>query len=135
MVFITNVVIERVCEKRSDVVADLRSLVFLTAKQDHSRRNSERKPNTNHVFMLLVMPAIGGMVASQRLQIETRAQGAGPCRMPFPARLLTQFGAISTEVGASVNEALELAKRYDSEEAASFVNGVIGTFVKQELPQ
>lgn len=38
-------------------------------------------------------------------------------------------------VGASVNEALELAKRYDSEEAASFVNGVIGTFVKQELPQ
>ena len=38
-------------------------------------------------------------------------------------------------VGASVNEALELAKRYDSEEASSFVNGVIGAFVKQELPQ
>ena len=38
-------------------------------------------------------------------------------------------------VGASVNEALELAKRYDSEESASFVNGVIGAFVKQELPQ
>ncbi len=38
-------------------------------------------------------------------------------------------------VGASVNEALELAKRYDSPEAAAFINGILGSFVKQELPQ
>lgn len=36
-------------------------------------------------------------------------------------------------VGASVNEALELAKAYDSEEAASFINGIMGAFVKQEV--
>ena len=36
-------------------------------------------------------------------------------------------------VGASVNEILELVKKYDSEEAAAFVNGILGTFVKQEL--
>ncbi len=36
-------------------------------------------------------------------------------------------------VGASVNEALELAKKYDSEEAAGFINGIIGAFVKQEV--
>lgn len=36
-------------------------------------------------------------------------------------------------VGASVNEILELVKKYDSEEAATFVNGILGTFVKQEL--
>lgn len=38
-------------------------------------------------------------------------------------------------VGASVNEALELAKRYDSPEAAAFINGILGSFVKQELPR
>jgi len=37
-------------------------------------------------------------------------------------------------VGASVNEALELAKRYDGEEAAAFINGIMGAFVKNELP-
>ncbi len=36
-------------------------------------------------------------------------------------------------VGASVNEALELAKKYDAEEAAGFVNGIMGAFVKGEV--
>ncbi|MBQ2865434.1 MAG: transcription antitermination factor NusB [Clostridia bacterium] len=36
-------------------------------------------------------------------------------------------------VGASVNEALELTKKYDSEEAAPFVNGVLATFIKKEI--
>ncbi len=36
-------------------------------------------------------------------------------------------------VGASVNEALELAKQYDSEEAAGFINGIMGSFVKNEV--
>lgn len=36
-------------------------------------------------------------------------------------------------VGASVNEALELAKNYDSEEAAGFVNGIMGAFVANEV--
>ena len=29
----------------------------------------------------------------------------------------------------------ELAKQYDSEQAAAFVNGVIGSFVKNEIGQ
>ncbi len=36
-------------------------------------------------------------------------------------------------VGASVNEAIELAKRYDGEEVASFINGILASFVKNEL--
>ena len=36
-------------------------------------------------------------------------------------------------VGASVNEALELAKKYDSEEAAGFINGIMGAFVAKEV--
>ena len=40
---------------------------------------------------------------------------------------------MSIPVGASVNEAVELAKKYDSEEAASFINGVLSTFSKNEI--
>jgi len=36
-------------------------------------------------------------------------------------------------VGAAVNEALELAKQYDSEEAANFINGIMGSFVAKEI--
>lgn len=35
-------------------------------------------------------------------------------------------------VGVSINEAVELAKKYASEEDASFVNGILGSFVKAE---
>lgn len=34
------------------------------------------------------------------------------------------------DVSVSINEAVELAKNYDSEEAASFVNGVLGGYAK-----
>ena len=36
-------------------------------------------------------------------------------------------------VGASVNEALELAKKYDGEETVGFINGILSTFSKNEI--
>jgi len=35
-------------------------------------------------------------------------------------------------VGASINEAVELAKRYGDEEAPRFINGVLGAVARQE---
>lgn len=35
---------------------------------------------------------------------------------------------------ASINEAVELAKRYESPEIAGFVNGILGSYVRNELP-
>lgn len=37
--------------------------------------------------------------------------------------------------GAAINEAVEIAKKYDEPETVSFINGVLGTFVREELPQ
>ena len=34
---------------------------------------------------------------------------------------------------AAINEAVELAKRYDPPETVSFVNGVLGSFVRGEV--
>lgn len=38
-------------------------------------------------------------------------------------------------VGASINEAVELAKKYASEEDASFINGILGVYVKDNNPE
>ncbi len=37
--------------------------------------------------------------------------------------------------GAAINEAVELAKKYEEEETVPFVNGVLGGFVRGEVPQ
>ena len=36
--------------------------------------------------------------------------------------------------GAAVNEAVELGKAFDSPEAAAFINGVLGTYLRAEKP-
>ena len=38
-------------------------------------------------------------------------------------------------VGVSVNEAVELAKKYDGGETAAFINGILGAFARKELTQ
>lgn len=34
--------------------------------------------------------------------------------------------------GAAINEAVEIAKKYESDDVVRFVNGILGTFVRQE---
>ena len=37
--------------------------------------------------------------------------------------------------GAAVNEAVELSKKYDDPETAKFVNGILGSFVREEIKE
>jgi len=37
--------------------------------------------------------------------------------------------------GASINEAVEIAKKYETPETVKFINGILGSFVRQEIPQ
>ena len=37
--------------------------------------------------------------------------------------------------GASINEAVEIAKKYETPETVKFINGILGSFVRQELPE
>lgn len=34
--------------------------------------------------------------------------------------------------GASINEAVEIAKKYENEDVVRFINGILGTFVREE---
>ena len=35
--------------------------------------------------------------------------------------------------GVAINEAVELAKRYDEPETVPYINGVLGTFFREEM--
>ena len=37
--------------------------------------------------------------------------------------------------GASINEAVEIAKKYETPETAKFINGILGSFVREEISQ
>ncbi len=36
---------------------------------------------------------------------------------------------------AAINEAVEIAKKYETPETVKFMNGILGSFVREELPQ
>jgi len=36
--------------------------------------------------------------------------------------------------GASINEAVEIAKKYETPETVKFLNGILGSFVRREIP-
>lgn len=70
--------------------------------------------------------------------IERYAQGWNVARISRISKCILRLSMyevlyLGIPVGASVNEALELAKQYDSEEAAGFINGIMGAFVKNEV--
>jgi N utilization substance protein B len=37
--------------------------------------------------------------------------------------------------GAAINEAVEIAKKYETPETVKFINGILGSFVRQEMPE
>lgn len=37
--------------------------------------------------------------------------------------------------GVSINEAVEIAKRYETPETVKFINGILGSFVRQEISE
>lgn len=37
--------------------------------------------------------------------------------------------------GAAINEAVEIAKKYESPEVVRFINGILGSFLRAELPE
>ena len=37
--------------------------------------------------------------------------------------------------GVSINEAVEISKKYETPETVKFINGILGSFVRQEIEQ
>ena len=70
--------------------------------------------------------------------IEKYAKGWNVGRISRISKAILRLSMYETlymgiPVGASVNEAIELAKKYDSEDAAAFINGILSSFTKNEI--
>lgn len=57
---------------------------------------------------------------------------AGPGHLELAIYEILYVDDVPTSV--AVSEAMVLTKKYESEETAAFVNGILGSFVRGELP-
>ena len=72
------------------------------------------------------------------LYIEKYAKGWKFERIPLVAAAIMRLAMFEIlympEIpnGASINEAVEIAKKYETEDVVRFINGILGTFVRNE---
>ena len=75
------------------------------------------------------------------LYIEKYAKGWRFDRIPLVASAIMRLAMYEIlympEIpnGASINEAVEIAKKYESPEVVRFINGILGTFVRSEAAE
>lgn len=73
--------------------------------------------------------------------IERYAKGWKFSRMPLVATAIMRVAMYEILYmpdipnGAAINEAVELARKYEGDEVAKFVNGILGTFVREEVKE
>ncbi len=73
--------------------------------------------------------------------ISKYARGWSFARIPLVASALMRVAMYEVlympEIpnGAAVNEAVEIAKKYETPETVKFINGILGSFVRQEISE
>lgn len=73
--------------------------------------------------------------------IEKYAKGWSFSRIPLVASAIMRVAMYEIlympEIpnGAAINEAVEIAKKYETPETVKFINGILGSFVRQEMPE
>ena len=73
--------------------------------------------------------------------IDRYAKGWKFSRMPLVATAIMRVAMYEILYmpdipnGAAINEAVELARKYEGDEVAKFVNGILGAFVRAEVKE
>ena len=73
--------------------------------------------------------------------ISKYAQGWSFARIPLVASAVMRVCMYEImympdiPTGAAINEAVEIAKKYETPETVKFINGILGSFARQECPQ
>ena len=73
--------------------------------------------------------------------IDRYAKGWKFSRMPLVATAIMRVAMYEILYmpdipnGAAINEAVELARKYEGDEVAKFINGILGTFVREEVKE
>ena len=73
--------------------------------------------------------------------IEKYAKGWSFARIPLVASAIMRVAMYEVlympEIpnGVAINEAVEIAKKYETPETVKFINGILGTFVREEITE
>ena len=91
-------------------------------------------------FAVALVNGVGERLAELDDHIERLAQDWTVERMPWVDRSILRLGAFEllarpdVPTGAILSEAVELAKRFSTEEAGRFVNGLLSNLARQVRP-
>lgn len=92
-------------------------------------------------YIRTVVKGVAARKAELDSAIETYAKGWKLSRLSRTTTAILRLAiyemrhADDVPVGVAINEAVELAKVYDAEDAASFINGVLGSVARAEFPK
>ena len=56
-------------------------------------------------------------------------------RIPLVASAIMRVAMYEILNGAAINEAVEIAKKYETPETVKFINGILGSFAREEISQ
>lgn len=89
-------------------------------------------------YVLTVVKGVAANLAELDSAIEQNSKGWSLKRLSRISHAILRLAMYEIHnmedvpAGAAINEAVELAKKYESEEAARFINGILGTIVRAE---
>ena len=92
-------------------------------------------------YIRSVVKGVAGHLDELDQTIETHAKGWKLSRLSRMTTAVLRLAIYEMRyvddvpVRVAINEAVELAKVYDAEEAASFINGVLGAVARAEFPK
>ena len=135
----------RLCFAISENITDPRQAVIDIFETEHYASLAQEdelfqeKPNKKQMeYISRVVVGTGEHSAELDGYIEKYAKGWDFARISRTALAIMKTAMFEIlympdiPEGVSINEAVELAKKYDEPETVSFVNGILGTFVKNE---
>ena len=96
---------------------------------------------TPDAFAVALVTGVGERLAEIDEHLERLAKDWTVDRMPWVDRSILRLGAFElvarpdVPTGAVLSEAVELAKRFSTEEAGRFVNGLLSNLARQVRPE
>ena len=100
------------------------------------------KPNAKQdAYIRRLVSGVSEHAAELDTYIAKYAKGWNFARIPLVASAIMRVAMFEVLYmqdipnGVAINAAVEIAKKYKTPETVKFINGILGTFVRQELPE
>ena len=124
-------------EEPEQVVATRLNKEYYAMLSDENQVYSERPNGTQRNYIDSVVSGVANRAEELNEQIQKHAIGWDISRISKLARTIMQLAMFEilyvedVPTNVAISEAVRIAKMYDGEDAASFVNGILGAFARE----